>query len=265
MRHSLALIALLATAGQPLMAQSPDQPSDRDYPETAGFREDFTGPLDRGRWYVSDGWTNGDWQDCHWSEKAVAVQEGMLVLSHIPASGDGGPPLCGEVQTRARFHYGTVEARIRTPRQSGMNASVFTYAGPVHDSPHDEIDIEILTRDPGVMTMNTYVSGQPHNGGTTPSDTAFDEDFRTVGFRWAPEGITWFLDGREVHRTEPDSILPTHPQKLYMSFWSTATLTDWMGHQEPQDGPLAYEIDWVAFTPLDASCLFEGSVTCEDR
>ena len=186
------------------------------------------------------------------ADLALELRGGLLTLFHIPAPGNSDrPALCGEIQSKAYLQHGTYEARIRTPRQSGLNASVFTYAGPVHDSPHDEIDIEILTRDPGVMTMNTYVSGQPHNGGTTPSDTAFDEDFRTVGFRWVPEGITWFLDGREVHRTEPDSILPTHPQKLYMSFWSTATLTDWMGHQEPQDGPLAYEIDWVAFTPLD--------------
>lgn len=262
MRHSLALIALLATAGQPVTAQFPDQPSDKAHPETAGFREDFTGALDRDRWYVSDGWTNGDWQDCHWSEKAVAVEDGMLVLSHIPAPGDGGPPLCGEVQTRAMFHYGTVEARIRTPRQSGMNASVFTYAGPVHDSPHSEIDIEIITRDPGEMQVNTYVEGEPENGARAPAAPPFDEDFRTVAFLWEPDGITWYLDGQEVHRTEPGSPLPDHPQKIYMSFWSTTVLTEWMGEQTPRDEPLGYEIDWVAYTPLEAACLFEGSITC---
>ena len=260
MRHTSAFVIALLLAGHPLSAQQADP-----HPDSAGFFEDFSDGLDKDRWYVSDGWTNGDWQDCEWSGRAVQVRGGMLTLFHIPAPGDSDrPPLCGEVQSNAFLHHGTFEARIRTPRQSGLNASVFTYAGPIHDAPHDEIDIEILTRDPGVMTMNTYVSGQPHNGGTVPSDTAFDDDFRTVGFRWAPDGITWFLNGEEVHRTDPDSALPTHAQKLYMSFWSTATLTEWMGHQEPQDGPLGYEIDWVAFTPLDASCLFEGSVTCEE-
>ncbi|MFN3276393.1 MAG: family 16 glycosylhydrolase [Paracoccus hibiscisoli] len=259
MRHTLALAAALVLAGQSLTAQDIEPHPDQD-----GFRDDFSGGLNRDRWYVSDGWTNGDWQDCHWSGRAVQVRGGMLTLFHIPAPGNSErPPLCGEVQTRAFLQYGTFEARIRTPHQSGLNASVFTYVGPVHGAPHDEIDIEILTRNPGEMTMNTYVAGEPHNGQVIPAPP-FDDDFRTVGFRWTPEGITWFLDGREVHRTEPGSPLPQHAQKLYMSFWSTTTLTDWMGPQTPQDGPLGYEIDWVAYTPLEASCLFEGSITCED-
>lgn len=263
MLHSsaLALAFVLTLAGQPLFAQDTDP-----HPDAGGFFEDFSDGLDKNRWYVSDGWSNGDWQSCQWSRRAVQVQGGMLSLLHIPAPPDGDrPALCGEVQTKAFLQHGTFEARIRTPRHSGLNASVFTYAGPVHGAPHDEIDIEILTRDPGVMTMNTYVTGTPHNGGTVPAEPSFDSDFHTVGFRWAPDGITWFLDGREVRRSAPDSPLPSHPQKLFMSFWSTATLTDWMGRQAPQDGPLEYEIDWVAYTPLKASCLFPASITCEDR
>ena len=260
MRQSPLLILALAVA---CATQVPAASAAELHPDAKGFYEDFSQGLDKDRWYVSDGWSNGDWQDCEWSGRAVQVRGGMLSLFHIPApAGRDAPALCGEVQTKAFMQYGTFEARIRTPRQSGMNASVFTYAGPVHGSPHDEIDIEILTRDPGTMTMNTYVAGKPHNGDKVAADPSFEDDFRTVGFRWAPEGITWYLNGQEVHRTDPDSTLPNHPQKLYMSFWSTATLTDWMGRPAPQDGPLAYQVDWVAYTPLDASCLFEGSVTC---
>ena len=261
MRQSPLPILALAVA---CAAQVPAALAAEPHPDAKGFYEDFSQGLDKDRWYVSDGWSNGDWQDCEWSGRAVQVRGGMLSLFHIPAPADrDAPALCGEVQTKAFMQYGTFEARIRTPRQSGMNASVFTYAGPVHGSPHDEIDIEILTRDPGTMTMNTYVAGKPHNDDKVPADPSFEDDFRTVGFRWAPEGIIWYLDGQEVHRTDPDSTLPNHPQKLYMSFWSTATLTDWMGRPAPQDGPLEYQVDWVAYTPLDASCLFEGSVTCE--
>ena len=164
MRHLPALLVALAALGQPLRAETPR-------PDAAAFFEDFTEGLDRGRWYVSDGWTNGDWQDCHWSAGAVRVQDGTLTLFHIPAPEDGDRPAqCGEVQTRAPFGHGTVEARIRTPRAPGLNASVFTYTGPVHGAPHDEIDIEILTRDPGAMTVNTYVAGKPRNGGAAPAN-----------------------------------------------------------------------------------------------
>jgi endo-1,3-1,4-beta-glycanase ExoK len=259
MRHSIAIAFILAA--QPLFAQDV-----APHPDAGGFFEDFSDGLDKDRWYVSDGWTNGDWQDCQWSDGAVQVQNSILSLFHIPSPADSDrSALCGEIQTTGFFQYGTFEARIRTPHQSGMNASVFTYAGPVHGAPHDEIDIEILTRDPGAMTVNTYVAGDPHNGGSVPADPPFDKDFHIVGFQWRSDGITWFLDGHEVHRTEPGSVLPDHPQKLYMSFWSTSTLTEWMGHQTQQDGPLEYEIDWVAYTPLEVSCLFDGSVTCGDR
>lgn len=258
MRHLPVFLAALAALGQPLSAEAPGPP-----PDAAGFFEDFTEGLDRDRWYVSDGWTNGDWQDCHWSGGAVRAQDGTLTLFHIPAPENGARAAqCGEVQSHARFGHGTFEARIRTPRAPGLNASVFTYIGPVHGAPHDEIDIEILTRDPGAMTVNTYVAGKPHNGGAAPATPPFDEAFHTVAFRWEPAGITWYLDGQEVHRTTPGSPLPTHPQKLYMSFWSTETLTDWLGKQAPREGPLAYEIDWVAYTPLGKACLFKGSVTC---
>ena len=256
-----ALLPIGPVAGMAGGIAGPDRPA---HPDDQGFFEDFTSGLDGSRWYVSDGWSNGDWQDCEWSRRAVQVRGGLLTLFHIPAPGDARRALCGEVQTNAFLRHGTIEARIRTPRAPGLNASVFTYVGPVHGAPHDEIDIEILTRDPGVMTMNSYVAGQPHGGGAVPSAEGFDDGFRHVAFRWAPDGITWFLDGQEVHRTAPGDPLPDHAQKLYMSFWSTATLTDWMGRQGPRDGPLGYEIDWVAFTPLQASCLFPQSITCGD-
>ena len=259
MRHSLALLtALVVALGQPVLAREP-------HPDAAGFFEDFTGGgLDKDRWYVSDGWTNGDWQDCHWSGGAVQVRDGKLTLFHIPAPKDSdAPPRCGEVRTHASLHHGTFEARIRTPRAPGMNAAFFTYTGPVYKNPHDEIDIEILTREPGEMTANTFVDGKMHNGTTVPAAPPFDEDFHTVAFRWEPDHIAWYLDGKEIHRTAPGSALPENLQKLYLSFWSTTTLTDWMGRQTPRDEPLGYEIDWVAFTPLGASCLFEASVTCQ--
>lgn len=234
--------------------------------DAQGFFDDFIGGLVKGRWYVSDGWTNGDWQDCFWSASAVKVQDGILNLSHIPRPGKDGPPaFCGELQTTSFLQYGTFEARIRTPRGSGLNASVFTYTGPIHKNPHDEIDIEILSRDPATMTMNTFVAGQAQNGGDTPVTPPLDEAFHTVGFRWAPDGIIWFLDGREVHRTAPGTPIPNHPQKLFMSFWSSATFTDWMGKQTARDTPLNYEIDWVGYTPLGASCLFPASITCKEQ
>ena len=266
----LAVLICAALAGAPsaqeAIATDPSAPFP-EAPEQAGFRDDFDS-LDKDRWYVSDGWTNGEHQDCHWSAGAVQVKDGKLTLFRIPAppapaSGKSLPPRCGEVQTKGFFRYGTFEARIRTPKASGMNASVFTYAGPVHDYPHSEIDIEILTRNPGELAYNTFVDGKPMNGKTVPVAPPIDEAFHDVAFRWGPDGITWYTDGEETYRTAPGATLPDFPQKLYMSLWSTTTLVDWMGPLRKDVGIESYEIDWVAYTPLDKACLFPESVTCK--
>ncbi len=247
-------IAIAVVAGTTAAAQ--------DMLMRQGFRDDFTAPmLNTKRWFISDGWTNGKHQDCEWSKKAVSVREGFLRLAHIPAEGDR-KPLCGEIQARAFLQYGTIEARVRTPRGSGLNASIFTYTGPTYKAPHDEIDIEVLTRDTSEITFNTFVSGKMANGEVVSVDPPIDEAFHTVAMTWEPDRITWYLDGQEVHRTAEGSELPDHPQKIYMSFWSTTMLIDWMGEQGPREGPLEYLVDWVAYTPAGQSCLFEGSVTC---
>ena len=232
--------------------------------EQAGFRDHFNA-LDKKRWYVSDGWSNGDHQDCVWSAGAVQVRDGMLTLFRIPApeTGDDPKARCGEVQTNAFFRYGTFEARIRTARVSGMNASVFTYSGPAHKYPHSEIDIEILTRDTSKVEFNTYVEGKPMNGQKVSVEPRSEQAFHRFAIRWEPTGIRWYIDGRQVHRTPDGAALPDFPQKLYMSFWSTTTLVDWMGPLNPDAKMQRYDIDWVAYTPPGKKCLFPESVTCQ--
>lgn len=229
---------------------------------TEGFREDFTAPkLNTRRWYVSDGWTNGRHQDCYWAKSAVSVSDGMLNLAHVPGT-ETDRPECGEVQLRGMIHYGTIEARISAPAASGLNASVFTYTGPAQGTRHDEIDIEVLTRHPNRVDFNTFVDGKAMNGENAPVSPPLDEAFHDVAIQWSRDAIVWFVDGQEVHRTPPGATLPDLPQKLMMSFWSTTTLTDWMGKQGPRSGKLDYRIDWIAYTPPSQRCLFEGSITC---
>ncbi len=225
------------------------------------FRDDFAA-LSPDHWYISDGWRNGPQQNCTWTADGVTVADGILRLAFLP--GDSADDhRCAEVQTRATFGYGTFEARLRTGTGSGLNAAFFTYIGPVHDAPHDEIDVEILTRDPSRVSLNTFVDGQPWNGTVVPVDPPASAAFHTYAFVWTPQDIRWFIDGRQVHRaTAP---LPVTPQKIYLSHWGSDTLTDWMGPFVTPPGPVVMEVDWVAFTPLGAPCRFAGSIACEAR
>ncbi|MGB3554801.1 MAG: family 16 glycosylhydrolase [Jannaschia sp.] len=226
------------------------------------FFDDFD-RLDRDVWYISDGWTNGPHQACWWSSKALSLTDGNLVLKLRPTGNAQKPYLCGEVQTRERYLHGTYEARFRTDRASGVNAAFFTYIGEVHDKPHDEIDVEILTRDTGTATFNTFVSGEMHNGGSTPLPAPADEEYHTYSMIWEPTGIRWFVDGTLVHETTSD-VLPVNAQKIYLSHWNTTTLTDWMGPFEDPGRDLEMFVDWIAWTPLGEPCQFEASVLCTD-
>jgi endo-1,3-1,4-beta-glycanase ExoK len=232
-------------------------------PEVSGnaFHDQFDA-LDRNVWFTSDGWTNGPHQNCDWSKQAVKVSDGTLKLSFLPGdSASGQGHLCGEIQTNAAYHHGTFEARIRSDAASGLNAAFFTYIGPVHKAPHDEIDVEILTRDTGRVSLNTFVNGKEQNGTTVPVDPTTDQAFHTYAFTWEPGSIRWFLDGKEVHRAADN--LPVTPQKIYFSHWGTETLVDWMGPFTTPTAPLIMEVDWVAFTPLGTACQFPESVLCQ--
>ena len=68
----------------------------------ASFFEDFN-VLDYGRWYVSDGWSNGDWMNCTWSRGAVSVSDGLLRLSFMKSPRRSNVFLCGEISVARVF------------------------------------------------------------------------------------------------------------------------------------------------------------------
>lgn len=254
-----AAAAILVAAGAAIPAAAEDRK-----PKLEAFLDQFDG-FDTARWMISDGWSNGAHQNCTWSKAAVDIEDGRLILSFLPQV--DGTYLCGEIQSRGRAQYGTIAARMRTARHSGLNAALFTYIGPVHKQPHDEIDVEVVTRDPGAVTLNTFVDGEPMHGTEVPVVPPADEEWHVFAFRWTPEGINWSIDGVEVHRTPEtaaEGTLPQHAQKLYLSHWGSETFVDWMGAFVPPSGPVAFEVDWVAYMPLGEECLFPETLTCAD-
>lgn len=230
----------------------------------ASFFDDFDS-FNARLWGVSHGWSNGDWQNCTWDRSAVRVESGRLSLLFMPEPKGQRAFACGEIQSRARYGHGTYEARLRTPAGSGLNAAFFTYIGPYHGSPHDEIDVETLTRETGRVSLNTYVDGVPVNGATVDLGAPSDSDFVHYAFQWGADGVRWFVDGAEVHRTAAGTPVPEATQKVYASLWGSDTLTDWMGRFVAPTAPVAMEIDWIAFTAEGEACQFPASVLCREE
>ncbi|MBB6465683.1 endo-1,3-1,4-beta-glycanase ExoK [Aminobacter lissarensis] len=218
--------------------------------------------LSGSRWFISDGWDNGKHQNCTWSKEQVKVADGNLVLSFEKKPLKNRDYSCGEVQTKERFGYGTYEARMKTGTGSGLNAAFFTYIGPVHKKPHDEIDFEVLTKDPSKVQVNAYVGGKSNDEKLVDVPGGADKGFNDYAFVWEKERLRWYVNGQLVHEVTEPSQLPSNPQKIFFSLWGSGTLSEWMGRFIEPAEAVTMAVDRVAYTAPGEACQFEGSVAC---
>jgi endo-1,3-1,4-beta-glycanase ExoK len=136
-----AAIALAAMAGAAVAADG----------QAAGFVEKFD-TLDRARWFVSDGWSNGDYAVNDWRASQVRADRGLtLMLARNPAVAKGFSS--GEVQSKTTYLHGYYEARFRAAPGSGVVTGFFTYTGPAFKTVWNEIDVEIIGR-PAFLRRN---------------------------------------------------------------------------------------------------------------
>lgn len=235
--------------------------------QQASFFDDFDS-LDTQRWYISDGWATGDYQNCTWQSGQVRVEDGMLNVGFSPEPYKERDYRCGALQTKQAIGYGTFEARLKTPTGSGLNAAFFSYIGPTQGKPHDEIDFEILLRNTGEVQTTTFVNGVSGDGEVGSGQThelpyASNSDFIDYAVTWTPERVDYFINGELVRTIDEAFRIPTNPMRIFFSLWGTDTLTDWMGEFEPVPEQIWMQVDWVGFTAQGETCQFPQSVLCE--
>ncbi len=225
------------------------------------FVDDFS-TFDTKRWYVSDGWSNGAHQNCIWSKDLVRLSDGALSLGFEKRKLKDRQFACAEVQTKQRYGYGTYEARMKTGTGSGLNAAFFTYIGPQDKQPWDEVDFEVLTKDPSKVQVNSYIRGKPKNAKLVDVEGGADKGFNDYGFVWEKHRLRWYVNGKLVSEvTNPDE-LPTNPQKIFFSLWGSDKLTGWMGAFVDPGRKVTLEVKRVAFTALGEPCQFPESLAC---
>ena len=226
----------------------------------SSFVENFD-RLDTSFWYVSDGWNNGPHQNCTWSKRQVRVENGALQLDLTDGKAGERDYSCGEIQTRARYGYGTYEVRMKAATGSGLNSAFFSYIGPVDKKPHDEIDFEVLGKNTGRVQLNQYVAGKGGNEKLVPVPGGADAAYNDYAFIWEADRLRYFLNGKLVHEVTDKSVIPSNAQKIFLSLWGTDTLKDWMGVFS-YEGPSRMEVERIAFTALGEDCAFPESVLC---
>ncbi|CDM58906.1 MULTISPECIES: glycoside hydrolase family 16 protein [Rhizobium] len=249
----LSLLTITAACVSALPASAQQAPG-------KSFVDDFD-KINRGFWYVSDGWNNGAHQNCTWSKNQVKVEDGALQLSFADGKSKDRNYLCGEIQTTKRYSYGTYEARIKAGTGSGLNSAFFTYIGPADKQKHDEIDFEVLGKNTGEVQVNQYVQAKGDNEKLVPVGSKADEGFNDYAFIWEKDRLRYYLNGKLVQDVTDPSKIPSNPQKIFFSLWGSDTLSNWMGRFD-YTKPAVLSVDRVAFTALGDKCQFPESIAC---
>ncbi|CAM5245855.1 hypothetical protein STENM223S_06515 [Streptomyces tendae] len=115
------------------------------------------------------------------------------------------------LNTSGKFtaQYGHVEARMKVPRGQGMWPAFWMLGTPVNWPDSGEVDImENVGFEPSTVHGTLHGPGYSGSGGigagyTLPGGQAFADAFHTFAVDWAPDSITWSVDGNVYQRRTP--------------------------------------------------------------
>ncbi|MFI9245369.1 ricin-type beta-trefoil lectin domain protein [Streptomyces sp. NPDC053086] len=115
------------------------------------------------------------------------------------------------LNTAGKFNaqYGHVEARMKIPRGQGMWPAFWMLGTPVNWPDSGEIDVmENVGFEPSTVHGTIHGPGYSGSGGigagySLPNGQAFADAFHTFAVDWAPDSITWSVDGHVYQRRTP--------------------------------------------------------------
>ncbi|MCW2904793.1 MAG: beta,3-glucanase [Streptosporangiaceae bacterium] len=194
----------------------------------ATFTDDFNGPagaaVDGGKWQYETG-DNVNNHELQWytSGTANAALDGQGHLAITAKRENPGGNTCwygycqytsARLSTSGRFTqaYGHFESRMKIPRGQGMWPAFWMLGdniGSVGWPASGEIDImENVGFEPGTVHGTLHGPGYSGSGGigasyTLPGGQAFADGFHTFAVDWAPDSVTFSVDGNVYQRRTP--------------------------------------------------------------
>lgn len=216
---TLASVGLAATLAVPAPEPASAEPG------AVTWSDDFNGPAgsapDGNKWrrdIGGGGWGNNEQQYYTNSTSNAALDgNGNLVITarrENPANYQCHYGYCqytsARLLTSGTFSqaYGRFEARMKLPRGQGIWPA-FWMLGGGNWPDGGEIDImENIGREPG--TVHGTIHGPGYSGAegigaayTLPNGQSFADGFHTFTVDWAPDSITWYVDGNQYSRKTP--------------------------------------------------------------
>ena len=167
-----------------------------------------------------------------------------VVAAGVMAMGIGASLAPAGVAFADSPYCGTVE------KAAPENGFFFDFAKKMpQETQWDEIDIEFLGKDTTKVQFNYYVDSQ--GGHEYLCDLGFDasEDFHVYAFDWEPDAITWYVDGKEVHKAVGN--LPVTPSMVMANLWAGKGVDAWLNPVDDSDFPVQAEYKWMKYTPSE--------------
>ncbi|MFI5983806.1 lectin [Streptomyces sp. NPDC051555] len=192
------------------------------------FSDDFDGPagaaVDPGKWQVETGDNVNNHERQYYTagnRNAALDGQGHLVITarrENPSDYACWYGRCAytsaRLNTAGRFtqKYGHVEARLKVPRGQGMWPAFWMLGddiGQVGWPNSGEIDVmENVGFEPSTVHGTLHGPGYSGSGGigaaySLPAGQAFADAFHTFAVDWAPDAVTWSVDGTVYQRRTP--------------------------------------------------------------
>jgi beta-glucanase (GH16 family) len=228
---------------------------------TLTFHDEFDGPeLDRDNWITF--YRGNSSLPAHY-----VIRDGML---HLRMDRDAPPPRSpgsndrvSGIETRRAGkpfaqQYGWFELRARCCKGSGMQSAWWmtpidsaydkiTSEGGTRKSAREATEIDIfeqLGREPEWNNFTVhYGSATSHGSDARHVKLPFSltDEFHVYAFDWDAQRMIWYVDGREVHRSDK---VPHNPFFLRLSFYEGDNA--WRGNVDPADPyPKDFVVDYI--------------------
>ncbi|KAG0200017.1 hypothetical protein BGX28_006799 [Mortierella sp. GBA30] len=196
---------------------------------------------------------------------AVITDDNKLVLklNRVEKHPETGGGIGATVHSSRWMKYGTIEARLKTASNVPGPVSSFILISPTSG---DEIDFEVVGKDPTNMQTNFYYKVQPgHSVDYTHAkhinvDVDTSADFHTYKLEWTPTEMKWYFDGalrRTTTASESTGSYPDTPMRVAFGLWDggygNEGTAEWAGkntsYEPNEQREYQMVVDWVNITP----------------
>ncbi len=161
-----------------------------------------------------------------------------------------------ELYSNETFTYGKFEVKMKMAYASGCISSMFLYYNDSYKGNGEvwnEIDIEVIGKEPNGFQSN-LITGKLESKVTSEMihkiASPVADNFHIYTIEWTPDYVAWYLDGKEIRRSDASSDTKKQvaklvkPQSLRFNIWSSEN-TEWVGSLYQKYIPITQEIDYI--------------------